>query len=88
MNTGVFEELGLSNSEIKTYLTLLGLGSSSAGKILEKSELQNSVLHRALNTLIEKGLINYVLEEKRKIYQATDPENFHNFIEEKRRIIR
>jgi sugar-specific transcriptional regulator TrmB len=85
MNTDVFEELGLSNSEIKTYLTLLGLGNSSAGKILEKSELQNSVLHRALNTLIEKGLINYVLEGKRKIYQATDPENFHNFIEEKRR---
>jgi sugar-specific transcriptional regulator TrmB len=85
MNTDVLEDLGLSNSEIKTYLTLLSLGSSSAGKILEKSELQNSVLHRALNSLIEKGLINYVLEGKRKIYQATNPENFHDFIEEKRR---
>lgn len=85
MDTEILEELGLTNAEIKTYLALLELGSSTAGNILEKSGLQNSVVHRALNALIEKGLVNFVMEGKRKTYQATDPENFNNFIEEKKR---
>jgi len=84
MDTSILEDLGLTPAEIKIYLTLLELGSSSAGRILEKSHLQNSVTHRALNSLIEKGLINYVLEGRRKIYQATDPDNFNQFIEEKK----
>lgn len=85
MDTSILEDLGLTQAEIKVYLSLLELGSSSAGPILEKSKLQNSVVHRALNSLIEKGLITFIWEGKRKIYQATDPENFHDFIESKRK---
>ena len=85
MDITILEDLGLTQAEIKVYLTLLELGTSTAGKILEKSKLQNSVMHRALNSLIEKSVINYVLEGRRKIYQATDPESFHHFIDEKRR---
>ncbi len=80
----MLEDLGLTHAEIKVYLTLLELGSSSAGLILERSGLQNSVVHRALNTLIEKGIINFILEGKRKVYQATEPEYFFRFIEDKR----
>ena len=85
MDTSLLEDLGLTQAEIKVYVGLLELGSSSAGHILEKSGLQNSVVHRALNSLIEKGLISYILEGKKKIYQATDPENFHDFIEDKKK---
>jgi sugar-specific transcriptional regulator TrmB len=84
MDVSILEDLGLTAAEIKVYVTLLELGSSSAGKIIEKSRLQNSVTHRALNSLIEKGLINFVLEGRRKIYQATNPENLLQFIEEKK----
>ncbi|MFQ5531677.1 MAG: TrmB family transcriptional regulator [Candidatus Nanoarchaeia archaeon] len=85
MDTEIFEELGLTRTEIKLYLTLLEIGSSTAGTILEKSKLPNSTVHRDLNSLIERGLINFILEGKRKIYQATNPEYFFDFIEEKRR---
>lgn len=85
MDTAILEDLGLTQAEIKVYVALLELGASSAGAILEKSGLQNSVVHRSLNTLIEKGLITYILEGKKKIYRATDPENFHDFIEDKKR---
>jgi sugar-specific transcriptional regulator TrmB len=85
MDTSILEDLGLTSAEIKVYLALLELGSSSAGSILEKSRLQNSVVHRALNSLIEKGLISYILEGKKKVYQATNPENFHDFINDKMR---
>lgn len=85
MDTTILEDLGLTNAEIKVYIALLELGSSTAGPIREKSNLQNSVIHRALQSLINKGLINYILEAKRKIYQATDPENFFNFIDDKKK---
>lgn len=84
MDVTILEDLGLTQAEIKVYLTLLELGSATAGKILKKSKIQNSVMHRALNALIEKSLINYILEGRRKVYQATDPENFLNFIDDKK----
>jgi sugar-specific transcriptional regulator TrmB len=85
MDVEVLEELGLTKSEIKTYITLLELGSSTAGLILEKSGLQNSVMHKALNSLIEKSIINYVLEGRRKIYSATEPEHFIQYIDDKKK---
>lgn len=84
MDTSVLEDLGLTHAEIKVYLTMLELGSSSAGPILERSGLQNSVVHRSLNTLIDKGVINFILEGRRKVYQATDPEYFFRFIDDKK----
>jgi len=84
MDISVLEDLGLTQAEIKVYTALLQIGSSTAGLVLEKSGLQNSVVHRALNSLIEKGLINFILEGKRKVYQATNPEYFYEFIEDKK----
>ena len=84
MDTTILEDLGLTQAEIKVYLSLLELGSANAGEILRKCQLQNSVMHRALNSLTDKSLINYILEGRRKIYQATDPENFFNFIDKKK----
>ncbi len=84
MDTAILEDLGLTNAEIKVYLALLELGTSTAGPLLAKTDLQNSVVHRTLHSLIEKGLINYVMEGRRHCYQATDPENFYAFIEEKK----
>jgi sugar-specific transcriptional regulator TrmB len=83
MDTSILEDLGLTNAEIKVYMALLELGNTTAGPILEKSGVQNSVVHRALNSLIGKGLISYIMEGRRKVYQATDPENFLDFIDDK-----
>ena len=84
MDISILEELGLTQAEIKVYMSLLELGISTAGDILMKSGLQNSVVHRALNSLIEKALINYILEGKRRVYQATDPDNFFHYMDDKR----
>jgi len=85
MDTSILEDLGLTQAEIHVYIALLELGTSTAGHILEKSRLQNSVVHRALNSLIEKGIISFILEGKRKVYQASQPENFYDFIETKKK---
>ena len=84
MDLQILEDIGLTNSEIKVYTTLLELGSSTAGPIIEKPQFQSSVIHNALNKLTEKGLISYVMEGQRRHYQATDPKHIINFIEEKK----
>jgi len=85
MDVSVLEELGLTGAESSVYLALLKLGSSSAGAVIEKSGLQSSVVYRSFGTLIDKGLISFIFQGKKKIYQATKPEAFFDFIEDKRR---
>lgn len=84
MDTQILEDLGFTHAEIKIYLTLLELGTSTAGLIIEKSGLQSSVVHLTLNKLVEKGFISFVNEGKRKHYQASDPKNIIEFINEKK----
>jgi len=84
MDTRILEDIGLTNAEIKVYLALLELGTATAGPILDKTGLQNSVVHRALHSLLDKGLISFVKEGKRNHYQATNPKHIIEFINEKK----
>lgn len=84
MNTQILEDIGLTNAEIKVYLALLELGTSTAGPILDKSGLQNSVVHMTLNKLIEKGFVTFVKEGKVHQYQAVNPKHIVDYINEKK----
>ena len=81
----ILEDLGLSKGEIKVYLTLLELGSTKVGKIIEKSKLASSAVHNSLNTLTNKGLISYIKKGKIKFYQAAPAKQIVNFIEDKKK---
>lgn len=83
MDTKILEDIGLTKSEIKVYVALLKLGKSSAGQILEKAGIQNSVLHFSLNKLIDKGIISYIMNGKIKIYTATNPRNLIDYLKNK-----
>ena len=80
----ILEDLGLTPTEIKAYAALLALGSASAGVVRDKAGLQNAITHRALHALAEQGLVSYVLAGKHRVYQATNPEAFYRFLDEKR----
>ena len=85
MDITPLEDLGLTNAEIKVYLTLLETGQTKVGAIIKKSDLQSSVVHNSINKLQDKGLISYIKKGKIKHYKATDPKNFMDFIEEKKK---
>ncbi len=84
MDIKILEDIGLTTAEIKVYLTLLELGSATAGPIIEKSGLQSSVVHMTLIKLTAKGFITSIQQGKRHHYQATDPKNIASFIDEKK----
>lgn len=84
MDTQILEDVGLTNAEIKVYIALLELGTSTAGNILQKSGLQNSVVHMTLNKLIDKGYVTFVKEGKKNHYQAANPRHVIEFLNEKK----
>lgn len=85
MDTKILEDLGFTNAEIKVYLSLLELGSTTAGPIIEKSGLQSSVVHTTLNNLIARGFVSFIKEGKRNHYQATNPKHISDYIDEKKK---
>ncbi len=84
MNIQLLREIGLSEVEVKVYHSLLSLGSTSAGKIIEQTNLHRKNTYDALNRLIEKGLVTYVIERNKKYFQPKDPETLLRFLEEKK----
>lgn len=85
MDTNILEDLGFTNAEVKVYLSLLELGSSTAGPIMDKSNLQSSVVFRTLNNLMNKGFVSFIKEGQRNHYQATNPEHISQYIDDKKK---
>lgn len=80
----ILELIGLSNSESTVYMALLKLGRTRAGKIIKITGLQSSVVHNALNTLLEKGFISYIHVGSVKEYAALDPSVIESYINHKK----
>ncbi len=84
INKSILKEIGLTESEIKVYLALLSIGSTSAGKIIEQTSMYRKNLYDALNKLIDKGLVTYVIESNTKIFQAKNPQNLIRYLDEEK----
>ncbi|MEK6818378.1 MAG: helix-turn-helix domain-containing protein, partial [Nanoarchaeota archaeon] len=84
MNTNVLEEVGLSKGEASVYLSLLKLGETKVGSIIEKSGMASSAVHNSVNSLVEKGLVSYIKKGKIKYYIAASPKQIIDFIDVKK----
>ena len=81
MNITVLKEAGLTDGEVKVYLALLEVGSSTIGPILERSKVTKSIIYRILDRLIEKGLVSYIIKNKTKHFQAASPNKLLDYVE-------
>ena len=84
MDTSILKEAGLTEGEAKVYLTMLEIGSSTTGPIIEKSKIAKSIIYHILERLIEKGLASYIVKEKTKYFQAADPKKIIEYMEERK----
>lgn len=84
MNVQILRKIGLTDTEIKVYLSLLSVGATSIGKILKDSGVYRKNAYDALEKLITKGLVTYVIENKIRYFQPKDPENLFRYLEERR----
>lgn len=84
MHTELLRKLGLSEGEIKIYTALLILGLSPVNKLHEKTGIERRNIYDILNKLIEKGLVSYTDENKKRSFQLAHPKRLLGYIEEKK----
>jgi len=77
------KQAGLTDNESKVYLALLSKGPSLAGSISRKTGLHRRTIYDVIEMLIKKGLVGYILENNRKIFQASNPKRILEILEEK-----
>ena len=64
MNLKILEEIGLTKGEIKVYLTLLKIGNTTSGRIINESGVSRSKVYDVLERLKQKGLAIHKASEK------------------------
>jgi len=83
MELATLERLGLTSNEAKIYLTLLEIGRSAINGIAEKTGLHRRTIYDCLQRLEEKGLVSFVVEGKKRFFNAVDPHRFLDYLKEK-----
>lgn len=77
------KKLGLTEGESKAYISLLKLGSSTVGPIVNNSKVSYSKIYMVLNRLIEKGFVSYIIKNKTRYYQAVKPNRIIDYLNKK-----
>lgn len=77
------KDLGLTESEIKVYVALLEIGTTKVDILAKRVNLPRTTVYGLLNSLLEKGIVSYVIKSGVKNYEATSPQRL--IIREKER---
>lgn len=83
MKKEILKEIGLTDGEIEVYITLLKVGETTTGKIIEQSKISGSKVYVILDKLMKKGLVSFIVKEKTKYFQAASPERIFDYLDEK-----
>ncbi len=83
----ILRKVGLSEGEIKVYESLLNIGSASTNRIHENTGIERRNIYDILNKLIERGLVNYIDENKRRTFKLSNPRALIGYLEEKKKQI-
>ncbi len=83
MNETLLEDIGLTKGETRVYLTLLNIGETTTGKIIEEAQISAGKVYQILDKLIRKGLVCYTVKEKTKYFNAASPKRILDLLHEK-----
>jgi len=79
--------LGLNDIDIKTFLTLLELGESSASEIAHKSGISRASIYDILERLEKEGLASHIIKNFKRYFSASDPKSIIEDLEFKKKKI-
>ena len=83
MNKKLLEEIGLTKGEITVYLTLLKIGETTTGKIIEEAQISSGKIYEILDKLMKKGLVSFITKEKTKYFSAASPKRILDYMHQK-----
>src|SRR3989344_6080933 len=88
MDTKALEELGLTKGEIRVYLSLIGLGETTTGPLVEESGVSVSKVYQILMRLSKKGLASHIVKRGTKYFKSADPNRLLVYLKEKENSIK
>jgi len=81
MNYAELAHLGLSEKEAKVYLAALELGKSSVQNLSKKAEVNRATTYVIIESLMKKGLMSSLEENKKQFFHAEPPEKLRLLFE-------
>src|SRR5665213_747293 len=81
-------ELGLGETEIAIYLTLLKVGPSPASSLARRTHITRSTAQYACQQLTKKGVASMTLRNNVYLFTADPPERLLHFLEKQRDALR
>lgn len=81
MEISIFKKIGLSEKEIKVYLKLLEVGSSSVRSIAELTDLNRGTAYDILKNLQQLGLVSYFHHDTKQNFVAENPDRLEGLLD-------
>ena len=76
-------KIGLTESEIKVYLALIKLGTSSKGNLIKESKIAPSKIYEITDKLIDKGLCSTIIKNGVKHFMGAPPVRIRDYLRKK-----
>lgn len=83
MNEHLLEDIGLTRGEATVYISLLKIGETTSGKIVEEAQISSGKIYEILEKLIKKGLVSFIIRKKIKYFSAVSPNRIMEYLGEK-----
>lgn len=80
---GELKKLGLTINESKVYVALLEVGMTTSKAIIDRSNLHRQTVYDSLASLLEKGLVSFVIQANRKYFKAVNPKQIGDYFTRK-----
>ena len=61
--------LGFNRNEAKVYLAIIRFGEADAPTLIKETKLHKNIVYDNLYKLIDRGLISYIIEDKRRVFR-------------------
>ncbi len=85
MNIEISElmRLGFNKNEAKVYLALIRFGKADARMLIGETKFHKNIVYDNLEKLIDKGLVSFIVEGKKRLFQIASSDSLVNYFEEK-----
>ncbi len=85
MNKDTLKQIGLTDSETEIYLDLVKNKESLASETALRVKISRTYVYDAIQSLIDKGLVSYVIKNNRRYFKALEPEKLLDYLNEKQK---
>jgi len=87
MDETTLMRIGLNRNEATVYLALVKRGTASAGELIKLTEFHRNIVYDNIEKLVDKGLVSYIIEGRKKVFHANPPGTISDMLEKEQRAL-